>query len=378
MTNQRDNQGFTIEQIYSLVGRCDNTSSIVFRKGSDDEKLYGNSLVGVFIFTKTERDNLELRISISEDESYGRIKFCRYSPELPDSKTASLKNRGIDTRNIVSISWVPCTRTENIYPSRQKRSLTPIKIANPIISKGDKLFWTYELLKRLIWEGIGLCPEERNRFLAYKTVYEPEKLTDEEKSMIYDKNGNMYEDVAFECLVPKNHIFPNTRKEMKRIGTILVNRYHSRALILNDELAKTNISYEELRKENTTIADYLMTRVQSFNQKRYNTKGKHPLYLDVKGYVHILLRHVEEAKFENDFGSKTKFQYDEDDIEVVMREVLSIINEDYQKFKENHPDDSFVRKNDDSYYYNGDYYAVIVNPDGSIASFYKRGSLEKN
>ena len=196
--------------------------------------------------------------------------------------------------------------------------------------------------------------------------------------MIYDKNGNMYEDVAFECLVPKNHIFPNTRKEMKRIGTILVNRYHSRALILNDELAKTNISYEELRKENTTIADYLMTRVQSFNQKRYNTKGKHPLYLDVKGYVHILLRHVEEAKFENDFGSKTKFQYDEDDIEVVMREVLSIINEDYQKFKENHPDDSFVRKNDDSYYYNGDYYAVIVNPDGSIASFYKRGSLEKN
>ena len=378
MTNQRNNQGFTIEQIYSFVGRCDNTANIVLRNGSTDEELYGKSLVGVFTFSKAERDNLELRITNSENESYGKVKFCCYIPELSESQTNTLKNQGIETRNIVSINWVPCTITENIYPSRQKRSLTPIKIASPIISKDDKMIWTYELLKRLVQEGVGLCPEERNRLLAYKTILEQDKLTDDEKSIIYDKNGTINEDIAFECLRHKFFKFSITRKEMKRFGTILANRYHSRALIINDELARISTSYEGLQRDNATIADYIMTKVQSFNQKRYNTKGKYPLYLDVQGYVHILLRHVEEAKFENGFGSKTKFQYDENDIEVVMRDVLSIINEDYQKFKESYPSDSFVRKNEDSYYYNGDYYAIIVNPDGSIVTFYKRGSLEKN
>ena len=378
MTNQRNNQGFTIEQIYSFVGRCDSTANIVFRKGSKDEELYGKSLVGVFTFSKSERDNLELRIASSEERTYGKLKFCCYNPELPVLKAKVLRDQGIDTQNIVSISWIPCTRTENIYPSRQKRSLTPINITTPVTSKGGNSKWIYELLKRLIQEGIGLCPDERNRFLAYKTLLEPDKLTDEEKALIYDMKGNMYEDITFECLKHKFHTFSITRKEMNRFGTVLVNRYHSRAIMLNDELERINTSYEELRKGNTTIADYLMTKVQSFNQERYNTKGKYPLYLDVKGYVHILLRHIEEAKFENDFEGKTKFQYDENDIEVVMRDVLSIINVDYQKFKESHPNDSFVRKNEDSYYYNGDYYAIIVNPDGSIATFYKRGSLEKS
>lgn len=378
MTNQRNNPGFTIEQIYSFVGRCDNTANIVFRNGSNDEELYGKSLVGVFTFSKSERDNLELRIANSERGTYGKIKFCCYIPELPDSKAKVLKEHGVDTRNIVYISWVPCTRTENIYPSHKKRSLTPIRITSPITSKSVKLIWIYELLKRLTHEGIGLCPEERNRFLAYKTLFEPEILSDNEKELIYDKNGNMKEEIVFECLRHKFFTFSISRKEMNQYGTILAKRYHSRALILNDELAKTDTSYEELRKVNSTIADYLMTKVQSFNQERYNMKGKFPLYLDVKGYAHILLRHVEEARFENDFGSKTKFQYDENDIEVVMRDVLSIINEDYQKFKESHPNDSFVRKDEDSYYYNGDYYAIIVNSDGSIATFYKRGSLEKS
>ena len=184
MTNQKSNQGFTIEQIYSLVGRCDNTANIVFRKGSNEEELYGNSIVGVFTFTKTERDNLELRISNSEEESYGKVKFCCYIPELSESQADTLKNQGINTRNIVSISWAPCKRTENIYPSRQKRSLTPIIIASPITSKGDKMIWAYELLKRLVQEGIGLCPEERNRLLAYKAILEQDKLTDDEKEYL--------------------------------------------------------------------------------------------------------------------------------------------------------------------------------------------------
>jgi len=89
------------------------------------------------------------------------------------------------------------------------------------------------------------------------------------------------------------------------------------------------------------------------------------------------LRHIEEAQFKNIYKEKTKFQYDENDIEIVMNEVLSLVNRDYQEFKESKPTESFVKKDENSYYFNGDYYAIIVNADGSIATFYKRGTSYK-
>ena len=118
-------------------------------------------------------------------------------------------------------------------------------------------------------------------------------------------------------------------------------------------------------------------KVQDFHQKRYNNTGKYPLFLDLKGYVHILLRHIEEARFKNKFENKTKFQYDEKDLEIVMSEVLSLVNKDYQEFRESYPAESFAKKDEDAYKFNGDYYAVIINPNGSIASFYKRGTINK-
>lgn len=374
MVNQINNNGFTIEQIYSLVGRYDYTSNIILRRGSDDEVTYGNSIVGVFLFSKSERDELELRIANSNKEIYGTIRFCNLLPDFHEEKIGNLKRQGIDTRNIVSISWLPCTKSENIYPSRQQRSLPTIKISCPIPSKKDTFVWVYEFLGKIRQDGVGLCPEEEYRYLAYKTVFASDNLTVEEKAMIYDEKGKMREEVTYELLTMKFNTFTINRKEVNTIAKIIAGRYHKRLLLLNQELEEIELSYTKLKKDSPTIADYILTKVQSFHQKRFNVIGKYPLYLDVEGYIHILLRHVEEARFKNAFEHKTKFQYEEQDIEIVMNEVISGINSDYQSFKEIRPKDRFVKKEDDLCYYNGDYYVIVVNPNGSIVTFYKRDS----
>lgn len=377
MANHINNNGFTIEQIYSLVGRYDYTSSIFIRKGSNEEALYGSRLVGVFFFSKAERDGLELKIINSEKEIQGNIKFCCLIPDLPAEKKQLLKNQGIYTKNIVAISWLPCTNMENIYPSRQKRTVSPIIISSPIASKIDNLIWIYEFLRRLKQDGVGLCPDEESRYLAYKFILSPHELSPEEKAAIYEKGGNMREDVSFECLKHKFSTFSISRKEMKKMMELLTSRYNTRIAILSQELKDAGTSLEKLKDKNPEMANYLIAKVQNFHQKRFNLMGKYPLYLDLKGYVHMLLRHIEEAQFKNKYKEKTKFQYDENDIEIVMNEVLSLVNRDYQEFKESKPTESFVKKDKNSYYFNGDYYAIIVNADGSIATFYKRGTSYK-
>lgn len=375
MTNQINYNGFTVEQIYSLVGRYDYTSNITLRSGSDDEVTYGKNIVGVFLFSKSERDELELRIVNSNKDTYGKLRFCNLLPDVHDAKIKKLKNQGIDTRNIVCISWLPCTRGENLYPSRLKRSLSSIKITYPVFAKSNILNETYAFLKRIVNDGVGLCPEEECRYLAYKTIIEPELLSENEKVKIYDEKGIMPDDIAYELLTFKFITFLIKRKEINKMAKILANRYSFRLSLLNQELNRAEKNFEELKKEKPGIAHYILEKVQTFHQKRFNIIGKYPLYLDVEGYIHILLRHVEEAPFVDEFEHKTKFQYDEHDIEIVMNEVLCGINEDYQKFRENNPNDRYVKKDDDSCYFNGDYYVIVVNPNGSIVTFYKRDSF---
>ena len=110
--------------------------------------MYGNCLVGVFEFSKAERDELELRIKNLGKGVYGNIRFRCFLPEMSNDKNILLINKGIDSKIIVAISWIPCTRIENIYPSSQKRTVTPIIINSPV-SGNDSIIWTYEFLKRL-------------------------------------------------------------------------------------------------------------------------------------------------------------------------------------------------------------------------------------
>jgi hypothetical protein len=70
---------YTLEKIYDLVGRNDYTSTITFRSNSQSEKLYGNKLTIVFLYTQQEREGLENNI---KKGAKANMNSNRYRPHF--------------------------------------------------------------------------------------------------------------------------------------------------------------------------------------------------------------------------------------------------------------------------------------------------------
>ena len=138
-----------------------------------------------------------------------------------------------------------------------------------------------------------------------------------------------------------------------------------------EELKKEGTSWKKLSNSFPQVYKLLSERIAGFHEVRYNITGKHLLYCNFDTLLHVYLRHVRELMVTDQFKNRDKFQLYEEDVMIVMRHVMTALNGDYQKYKDNHPDGRFYRSGKMAYYFNGDYYNVNVNSDGSISTFYK-------
>ena len=118
-------------------------------------------------------------------------------------------------------------------------------------------------------------------------------------------------------------------------------------------------------------AALIVDKVLRFRQHRYNAVGRHLLYLDLDGFLHIYLRHVEELSTSGLYPERSKFQLAEKDVEIAISHVMDALNDEYQIFRENNPDRQFRKYSDQAFYYNGDYYVLRVEPDGRLTQFFK-------
>ena len=366
---------YTLEKIYDLVGRNDYTSTITFRPNSQSAKQYGNTLTIVFLYTQQERVNLEHNIKTGVTGTHGYVKAKYLLFDLPDTKIKELEEVGVNSNDITNIEWLPYTELRNTYGSKEKRHIDTITIESKPSCYENDILWMYGALKTYKEKGIGLCPEEQDNYLAYKLILEPAKLTEEEKAGIYDAEGKMNEDVAYVYLGFKCVTLNISKEEIVDLMRLCQKRYTKRMGILNDRLKEFGSSIEKLKKTEPDKAIFLINAVRGFHEKRYNTYGKFPLYLNLEGFLHIYLRHVEDLQIGSQYAHKDKFQLYEKDIETVISRVLHGINTDYQVYKSDHPTQRYGKYGKDSYYLLGDYYTIQVNEDGSIGTFYKNRTI---
>lgn len=99
-------------------------------------------------------------------------------------------------------------------------------------------------------------------------------------------------------------------------------------------------------------AALIVDKVLRFRQYRYNAVGRHLLYLDLDGFLHIYLRHVEELSTSGLYPERSKFQLAEKDVEIAISHVMDALNDEYQIFREDNPDRQFRKYSDQAYYYN--------------------------
>lgn len=361
--------GFTQNEIYEYAGAKDCVATLTLSQKS--AKVFGESLTVVFMYYQKDRMALEKDRMALNDIS--NVKAKELLGELDETLYAQLLKDGIPTKDIIGMLVGPASDENNTYGSSLLRKPKVLEIPIEREGSGDDIYVMYGGLCHFIADGIELTPEEHNEYLAYKMVLEREKLTEKEREEIFDENGVIVnQEVGYFWLLWKKETGKMTEKNKTDLMQLSQNRIANRFGLADKELRNMGLSFEKLVKSYPEKAALLFSKIISFHEHRYNVVGKHLLYMSFESFLHIYLRHVKELAVENQFGERSKFQLAEKDLKATMDIVLGALNDEYQTYKDEHPNNRFFRKGNMAYYYNGDYYDVDILPDGQIGSFYKR------
>ena len=363
---------YSVEDIYNFAGQYDRTVSISFIPNSVPYKKYGSYLVGTLYYTAKEREQLQNIINQKDyDQNDGIVKIeISHSDTFSKEIQNELKNEGIKASHIIEILQFN-KAVENEYSKTEPRSLPdPIEVKVDLSDTDEEELFLWLNNSRLK-NGYKLIPSEINRhngiiLRKYEDRMPPEDL----KNLVNEETGEIKSEIRYEYLKSKffkDLLSEDEKKEFeKRAGEIGKNR----AEILSKELKRSSAKFKEVGinyKDGLTLLMYLSTR---FENERLND-GKFPVWWNFERFLHIYMRHVGETQIGERFESKTVFQYKLKDVKKLVETVIKRIEDDIQEHFRDRPDREFRRIGEMSIYYNGDYYAIQIAPDGRLMRFHK-------
>jgi hypothetical protein len=361
---------FTIESIYASIGRDDRVADVFFKNESPSYTLYGKSVTVVFLYTQREREILEEEIKAKPFSGKGFIKAKPVGQHLVEGLTDRLKTEGINSSDIEDI-WFYTGKEKNTFHSTEKRSITKINVPIQPAPGGRDLDWMYGFRRKEVMEGIGLSPEEMGFYLAGRLYYESESITSDERSLIYDADGVLKQEVEYEFLGIKYQRGEITQEDKRRLLTLFRLDKRRRLLTLDKYLTESGSSLRRLAEKNSLQAYKLSKKVIHYKQRRLNVDGKIAIYIDLDSFLHIYMRHVQEMKVNNHFEHKDNFQWEESDVINVLSKVINSLNGDIQFYMEKNPGKNYSRYGEHSPYYQGDYYTFHIAPTGRLMTFHK-------
>ena len=368
---------YTIEKIYKLVGKFDYVATLTLKKDSEAFKKYGDTLTVQFVYDQYEREKLDKLIENDESSTYEKVRAKEIIFQLNDEENKQLQKNGINSQDITEILYF--ANPKNTFHDKEKKTLQKHIIEFEPLPKGGDYGWILGFYDRLVKDNVGLCPQERNLYLAGRLLCDPYNLSEDEKVEIYNADMRIKKDIEFVLLTMKEKIEIIEENESMRLSELQKEKVTTRNNALDAYLKQAGSSLMKLTKQNTEQAALMLTKVQQFNERRLNVAGKFPIYIDVDSFLHIYLRHVEEFKVNQHFEHKDNFQWDIEDVFSVMQNVIRKIEDDYQKFRESNPNTRFSKYGSQSQYYQGDYYTFHIEPTGRVSTFHKnKKEHEKN
>lgn len=363
---------YSVEDIYNYSGQYDRTVTISFTPNSVPYEKYGSYVVGTLYYTPKEREYLQNTINQDDyPQNDGIVKIdISHSDNLSRELQDELKHKGVKASDIIEILQFN-SPVENEYSKSELRRLPdPIEVKVDLSDTDEEEMFLWLNNSRLK-NGYKLIPSEINRhngiiLRKYEDRMPPEDL----KNFLDKETGEIKDEIRYEYLKSKffkDLLNEDEKKEFEqKTGQI----GKKRAEILSNELQRSSERFKEVGinyKEGLTLLMYLSTR---FEDERLNA-GKFPVWWDFERFLHIYMRHVGETQVGERFESKTVFQYKLKDVKKLVETVIKRIEDDIQEHFQERPDREFRRIGEMSVYYNGDYYAIQIAPDGRLMRFHK-------
>lgn len=360
---------YSLEEIYLAAGREDITALVYFRNGSAAKRLYGDFICVEFVYTQRERETLDKAVE-EQKSTTGCVKARYLGLDLDKELQEQLLKDGICSDEILKIeTYFP--PQSNTYHSDETRSIRKITIPIRELPKGGDYNWIYGFNRHRRELGIAFNPRDESFFLALKYYFEPDELTEEELNFMMIEGTKLNEDIELEYLIILYHRDELTPPLPRRYSELMLKRLESRRLVLDKHLKSSGSSWKKLLRENPEQADFLKLYVNCFRDKTLSVMGSPPIYLDLDGMLHVYMRHVEEFQVNQHFEHKDNFQWNFDDVMMVMEKIVRKHESEIQKALNDNPGQRYSRYGGQSIYFEGDYYTFHIEADGRVSTFHK-------
>lgn len=360
------------ERLYEYVGREDYVANYTLKPESEAFKKYGADFTATIAYTLKEREIFE-QTYLSGNKTYGRVRFNETNYRLSKGQIKSLREDGIDIADIQFVYALPMPR-ENLYVKDSVRRPHRLEIPLPTdITYRDAVGMIQHIYEECVKNNRELCPHEWNEYFAVKLLYYPDAMTEEENRMSHEANGHIKEEVVLAMIRIKKEIEGElTEKEDAALKILERHEWEKKLLIFETALSGSGTSLKQMKQKQPQQLAMLFAELMTFRPMRLNTLAhKHAIYLDLEGYLHILLRHVNETSVTyQPIAGKTKLMWNFEDLKYAIKGVVGVIADDYDEKRDNQTNRIYWT-GDTAIEFGGDYYTLQIAPNGRIDTWYR-------
>lgn len=370
---------FSNEEIFSMYGQYDKFVSVDFRPQSESFEKYGSSLIGIFKYSKEERESLtQLLVEAKVPRTDKKILFFPSDlKKLTSNQIEELDKNGFLCSDIVSISSL-MTENSNRYSTKGKKD-----IPNTFEIQIDSNSWQdlngilYGFLNSRYSKNKNLSPQELNQYFGLRTYFNDKTTENDYISFVFEEDGlTIKKKIRFYELKAKFLDAKITDNEMLEYVIQVSDEIKEKDRIIETEIQNPNEKITELEKKYGDKIENLEKICLTFKEQVL-LYGEKLVYLDFERFVHIFARHVSETQVSDKYTGKTVFQYKFDDILSLMSTVLEFASSEIQQHFKDNPEANFIRRGLRSIYYDGHYYRIDIDNTGRLLTFHPYNNNEE-
>lgn len=356
--------------IYREIGMNNFFISVFLKENSASDKIYPNIIYGTIFYTLKERKKYN---DISDDEinslSKNKVRIIA-AQDIPSIIKNKLQFEGIPCSDIKLIYYIP--ESPNTEKDIKGKKRIPLKIEVPI-EKTDELeeeTLTIVLMEKFIRNGIPLIIDEKYKYLGIKRAATNDQIEDDllENLNIDRIELNENDEILYYYYKTKQKIVSLTGYEKDQLEFLKSKLLSEKLDLLHNELKRYNTNWEKILSYKDQL-DLLNRLIGQFTTLRIGFRSP-PNHINLKSYIHIVLRHFKEAQVGEYFLKKSKIPYEIADLKLLAQGVLDTVETDIKEHFQSTPEKKFTRHGDMAVYYNGDYYCIDVETNGRISSLY--------
>lgn len=354
------------EYIYKQYGQYNTFVTIDFIPNSDSFNKYGSTIYGTFRYPLAEREELEA--AIEQDPmpaTFGNVLF-ELSPVtegLSEEQKTELDRSGFPIADIDYIMTVPLPRKNAFREAGIKTIQNRIPVEVDFTAR-EALECYLGMYQRLIKAGHAKHIWQWVEIAALVTYLHPEENESDIKEIC--ENPKLKHAVRHKYLQYKRDDVGLAEEEHAEELYLSICRAQKRLEFATKEVQKSGIQYKNLPE---ALKDAYFEFMMKFEPKAISM-GEPIIWIGFERAFHIVVRHANGLQAKGNFENKTPIRYDFKDLFDLIHAVIESQGDDIRAELLANSGKGVRRMGSRAIEYNGNYYRLEINGDGSIETFH--------